>query len=115
LERRTLGTNTFSGALAIVDSIAVARVIWTQFAGLWILVEVNVVGICLVCLTCRNCSGFTSPLAIELRCDAIVSRLVIRTGIRLGNVNGVLGESVELVGNEKGTYVILRSMGFIIM
>ena len=31
-----------------------------------------------------------------------MSRLVIRTGIRLGNVNGVLGESVELVGNEKG-------------
>ena len=56
----------------------------------------------MVCLTCRNCSGFTSPLAIELRCDAIVSRLVIRTGIRLGNVNGVLGESVKLVGNEKG-------------
>ena len=32
----------------------------------------------------------------------MVSRLVIRTVIGLGNVQGVLGESVDLVGNEKG-------------
>ena len=35
------------------------------------------------------------PLVIELRCDAMVSRLVIRTVIGLGNVKGVLGESVR--------------------
>jgi hypothetical protein len=97
--------NRFFGV--VVYSITVERVIWTHFARLLVLTEVNFVRICLVCLTCRNCSisiGLTSPLtelAIELRCDAMGSGLVIRTGIGLDNVKGVLGESVDLVGNEK--------------
>jgi hypothetical protein len=61
----------------------------------------------LVCLTCRNCSGFTSPLAIELRCDAIVSRLVIRTGIGLGNVKGVL-EIIRITTSKNANYPLYR-------